>query len=319
MEYKSIMRPARRSSVARFLKLFIVFGAAVIFFGIVQTAFPGTLLLFISPNLPRSPYCGVWQTSSDARVKVKQFDEARHVRLTSKLIQKDGELELWDTPDGRWWIPGGNKEILSILLAQQRRKIYGNAGDGGVREGDVVLDCGAHIGTYVRTALNAGARLVVAIEPSPNAVESLRRNMAKEIAEKRVIVYPKGVWDKEETLTFFENGNGAAGDSFVNRTADSKQVRIPVSTIDKIAAELGIERVDFIKADIKGASERAVRGGSATIGRFRPRMAFSTEEAPEDPLSLTKLIQSVVPSYQVRCGPCLFDGDEVRTDVMFYR
>ena len=310
---------AGHTAITRCLKVFIAFGAVVVFFGLVQTAFPGTLLLFMAPNLPRSPYCGVWQTSADARVKVKQFDQARRVRLSSKLIRKDGELELWDTPDGRWWLPGGNNEILSILLAQQRRKIYGDAATGGVRAGDVVLDCGAHIGTYVRTALNAGARLVVAIEPSPQAVESLRRNMAREIAEKRVIVYAKGVWDKEETLTFFENGNGAAGDSFVNKTLDSKQVKIPVTTIDKLTAELGIERVDFIKADIKGASERAVRGGSATIRRFRPRMAFSTEEAPEDPLSLTKLIQSVVPSYQVRCGPCLFDGDEVRTDVMFYR
>ena len=305
--------------ITRCLKVFIGFGAVVVCFGLVQTAFPGALLLFIAPTLPRSPYCTVWQTSVDARVKVRQSEESKSIRRASKLIQRDGQLELWDTPYGRWWLPGGNTDILSILLAQQRRSIYGDAATGGVRTGDVVLDCGAHIGTYVRTALNAGARLVVAIEPSPLAVECLRRNMAKEIAENRVIVYAKGVWDKEETLTFYENGNGAAGDSFVNKTVDSKQVKIPVTTIDKLTAELGIKQVDFIKADIKGASERAVRGGSATIRRFHPRMAFSTEEAPEDPLSLTKLIQSAVPSYSVRCGPCLFDGDEVRTDVMFYR
>jgi FkbM family methyltransferase len=305
--------------IARCLKIFIGAGAVLIAFELIQTAFPGTLLLFVTPRLTRSPYCTVWQTSVDAGVKVKQFEDAKRIRRGSRIVQKDGPLELWDTPYGRWWLPGGNPDILSILLAQQHRKIYGDAATGGVRAGDIVLDCGAHIGTYVRAALNAGAKLVIAIEPSPDAVESLRRNMAREIEEKRVIVYPKGVWDKEETLTFFENGNGAAGDSFVKQGDDAKQVKIAVTTIDKLTLELGLERVDFIKADIKGASERAVRGASQVIHRFHPRMAFSTEEAPEDPLSLTRLIQDLAPSYHERSGPCLFDTNEVRTDVMFYQ
>jgi FkbM family methyltransferase len=305
--------------IARCLKIFIGAGLVLIACELIQAAFPGTILLFLTPRLARSPYCTVWQTSVDASVKVNQGEDAKRIQRASTLIQTDGPLELWDTPYGRWWLPGGSPGILSILLAQQHRKIYGDAGTGGVRAGDVVLDCGAHVGTYVRTALDAGAKLVVAIEPSPEAVESLRRNMAREIAEKRVIVYPKGVWDKEETLTFYENGNGAAGDSFVTHAADARKVQIAVTTIDKLTAELGLDRVDFIKADIKGASERAVRGGSAVLHRFHPRMAFSTEEAPEDPLALTRLIQGLAPSYRERAGPCLFDTSEVRTDVMFYQ
>lgn len=305
--------------IARGLKLFMAAGVVVIAFGLAQTVFPGTVLLFVIPKLPRSPYCTVWQTSVDVRVKIKQSEDAKKIREMSSLVRKEGPLELWDTPYGRWWVPAGSQDILPILLAQQRRKIYGDAAAGGVRAGDTVLDCGAHVGTYIRTALDAGAKLVIAIEPSPDAVESLRRNMAREIAEKRVILYPKGVWDKEETLTFYQNGNGTAGDSFVNRGADSREVKIDVTTIDKLWKELEIERIDFIKADIKGASERAVRGASEVIRRFHPRMAFSTEEAPEDPLALTRLIQSVAPSYRERCGPCLFDGSAVRTDVMFYQ
>lgn len=308
-----------RPAIARCLKIFIGAGAVLIACELIQTAFPGTVLLFLTPRLARSPYCTVWQTSVDASVKVKQVQDAKRIRRASTLIQKDGPLELWETPYGRWWLPGGSPDILSILLAQQRRNIYGDAATGGVRAGDTVLDCGAHVGTYVRTALHAGAKLVVAIEPSPDAIESLRRNLAREIAEKRVIVYPKGVWNKEETLTFYENGNGAAGDSFVTQAADAKKVKIQVTTIDKLILELGLERVDFIKADVKGSSERAVRGGSEVIRRFRPRMAFSTEEAPEDPLALTRLIQELVPSYHARAGPCLFDTTEVRTDVMFYQ
>jgi hypothetical protein len=67
-----------------------------------------------------------------------------------------------------------------VLLAQQKRKIYG----------------GAHVGTYVRTAPDAGAARVIAIELSPEALECLRRDVPREVASGRVIVYPKGIWDR---------------------------------------------------------------------------------------------------------------------------
>ncbi len=59
---------------------------------------------------------------------------------------------------------------MAILLAQQDRDIYGDD-RLGVRQGDIVFDCGAHIGVYTRKALSAGAKLVVAVEPTPVLVE----------------------------------------------------------------------------------------------------------------------------------------------------
>jgi len=41
----------------------------------------------------------------------------------------------------------------------------------GVRSGDIVLDCRAHVGTYARELLADGAKLVVAIEPAPKKLE----------------------------------------------------------------------------------------------------------------------------------------------------
>src|SRR5207249_7007341 len=158
--------------------------------------------------------------------------------------------------------------VLSILLAQQRSKIYGDATNGGVRRGDIVLDCGAHIGTFVKTALDAGAEKIVAIDPSPEALACLRRNFQREVGSGRLVIYPKGVWDEEKQLVLFANGNGAAGDSFVMEDARARRIPdIPVTTIDKIVSELGLARVDFIKADVKGASERMLKGGADTIRR----------------------------------------------------
>jgi len=94
---------------------------------------------------------------------------------------------------------------------------------------------------------------------------------------------------------------------------------IPVTTIDQIVAELHLARVDFIKGDVQGATERLLRGGSAVIKRDRPRLAFSTEEPVDYAPSIAKLALEIQPGYRTQCGPCLLDGREIYTDVMFFR
>ena len=67
---------------------------------------------------------------------------------------------------------GEGVKVLAILLAQQDRDIYGDD-RLGVRQGDIVFDCGAHMGVYTRKALSAGAKLVVAVEPTPVLVQKM--------------------------------------------------------------------------------------------------------------------------------------------------
>jgi hypothetical protein len=115
------------------------------------------------------------------------------------------------------------------------------------------------------------------------------------------------------------NGNGAAGDSFLEEGPGARLIAgLPVTTIDRIVAELGLPRVDLIKADVKGAGTRMIAGASETIRRFRPRIVVSTEEPPEDPVSIRNAVLGLVPDYRFRCGPCLFTGDEIRNDTVFF-
>lgn len=283
---------------------------------LVATAVRARPLLNLRSN---SPYCSVWLAISDAPIVIKQRRAARNIASHSRLVKRDGELDLWETPMGSYWVPTGSEMLLPTLLAQQERNVYGDA-DWGVRPGDIVLDCGAHVGVYSRKALSAGAKLVVAIEPSADAVECLRRNLAGEVAEGRAIIYPKGVWDHEGALTLFDNGNAAAANSFVVNGYKSKRIeQVPVTTIDQITEELQLSRVDFIKADIKGATERALLGGATVISRYRPRMALSTEEPPEDPALLARTVKRLLPGYDMKCGPCLTFRYAIFTDVVFFR
>jgi hypothetical protein len=110
----------------------------------------------------------------------------------SRILRTDGNLNLWRTPRGDWWLPRGSDAPVLGFLAQQQSKIYGE-GIWGVQKGDVVLDAGANIGVYTREALDEGASLVIAIEPGPENVECLRRNLKREIEDKRVVVAAHGI------------------------------------------------------------------------------------------------------------------------------
>src|SRR5580704_462706 len=282
--------------------------------------FPGLAILPFAAQAQKSPFCTVWQGVTDTQVKLTQAGFEKKILAESHPVRKDGVDKLWSTPAGEFWVPDTSDEILAILLAEQQRKIYGDAETGGVKSGDIVLDGGAHIGTYVKTALDAGAEKIVAIEPSPDALECLRRNFPKQIESGKVVVYPKGIWDEEKTLVFYSNGNGEEGDSFLSAGTGARHIAdIPVTTIDKIVAELHLPRVDIIKADIKGAGTRMIKGAGQTLRAYHPRMVISVEEAPEDPAEIRAAVLAVAPNYQFRPGPCLFTGDEIRNDTIFFQ
>jgi FkbM family methyltransferase len=227
-----------------------------------------------------------------------------------RVIERDpAGYELWETPRGRWWMPQGD-QILPFLLAEQESRIYGT-GDRGVHPGDLVLDCGANVGTFVKTALESGAEMVVAIEPAPQTLECLRRNLAPEIAAHRVIIYPKGVWDKDDFLTLSVDEHNVGSNSLVIDTQRAKSVRVPLTTIDKLVAELKLGRVDFIKMDIEGAEKNALAGGRETIQHFHPRMSISSEHLPDDVQKIPEVVRGIRAEYHVEYADCQDQGSRV--------
>jgi UDP-3-O-acyl-N-acetylglucosamine deacetylase len=96
------------------------------------------------------------------------------------------------------------------------------------------------------------------------------------------------------------------------------QVQVPLTTIDKLVAELNLPRVDFIKMDIEGAEVPAMRGAHDTIKRFKPRMAIATEHKPDDEYTIPAAARSLRPDYQVQCGPCVEANGRVRPDVLYF-
>jgi FkbM family methyltransferase len=268
----------------------------------------------------RSPACPLSQAVKAEENPRRQIEIKDRILAASKMIGKDDQYEQWQTPKGTYWIAAGSRYVLPFNLAEQERHIYGTS-PFFVRQGDVVLDCGANIGVFAREALNAGAKTVVAIEPAPENVECLRRNFAPEIEQGRLIVYPKGVWDKDDWLTMNVDDTNSAADSFVMNPKEAKpsQQRLPLTTIDKLVAELKLEKVDFIKMDIEGAEPNAVIGARQTIQKYHPRLAMSVYHQPDHPQVIPRLIKETWAGYRMECGPCAIDANSrIRPDVFYF-
>jgi FkbM family methyltransferase len=241
------------------------------------------------------------------------------LKLKVRLVERDASgYYLWDTPRGRFWMPKSSDPRLASLLAEQERGIYRHEG-ARVLAGDVVLDCGAHVGVFTREALSQGARLVIAIEPAPDNIECLRRNFAAEIAAGKVIVYPKGVWDRDDTLVLREvDGNSARDTIVMDRGISTRPVPVPLVPIDELVSELGLQRVSFIKMDIEGAERKAVLGARDTLRRYKPRLALCAYHVPGDPEAISAEVLSIVPSYRRACGSCLEYRLRMVPEVLFF-
>ena len=172
---------------------------------------------------------------------VSQFKQVKMAMLERSFkVRDDGKFQVWSTPQGEFRYAGPMSDLDAFVLAEEELDIYRTY---RIKPGFVVLDCGANVGTFTRRALNRGATKVIAIEINAEEQEGLRRTFADEIRAGRVIVYPKGVWDKETDLDL-------RGDS-VALPRNGAPTRLPVTTIDKIVSELNLTSVDFIKMDIE--------------------------------------------------------------------
>jgi FkbM family methyltransferase len=252
----------------------------------------------------------------------RRLDRQREKSLAKecRILERDAAngLELWDTPLGRYWVPRADPSFFYLILVEEQRGIYGTPGRLGVHQGDVVLDCGAHVGTFTRQALNAGARQVIAIEPFSKNLVCLRRNFETEIAQGRVVIFEKGVWDHEDVLDFAESSDASTMGSVIFARGP-KMTRIPVTTIDKLVTELKLTRVDFIKMDIEGAERNALMGASQTISGYRPRMALCTYHRADDPEKIISLVRGFWPDFRLECVACIEDRRHIYPEtVMIY-
>ena len=210
--------------------------------------------------------------------------------------------------------------ILRDSIGEQDR-IQERFGETLIREGDIVIDCGAHVGTFVHHALANGASKVVAIDPDPTQVECLRRNFREEIAAGRVVVVPEGVWNEQGTMTLYVVSLHSGASSLLEKPGE-KEITVKVTTIDELVGRLELPRVDLIKLDIEGAEREALRGASETLEKYGPALLIDSYHRPDDAEVLPRLIDAAGVGYQASCGWCGLEkgrSKHLKPHVQLYR
>ena len=244
-----------------------------------------------------------------SEVRVKDYDEAFGVELIS-LPHRD----YWIRKQGEKW---DGRELLANLTGEHEWIASQNP-DKVVQMGDIVVDCGAHVGVFVDQALRRGAKKVIAIDPDPIQIECLRRNFSSEIAAGKVVVVPKAVWSREDTLKLHLSARNSGMSSVVEHRG-GEELTVAATTIDRLVVELNLERVDYIKFDIEGAEREALKGAVETLSDFRPRLLIDSYHREDDMAVLPQVIAAANPDYELTAGPCHVSGEYDSGDLVpFY-
>lgn len=252
-----------------------------------------------------------WQAM---RRKVERHGVWMDLKASARAVREENGWTLWEIAGERYWTPRASR-VLPGLIEERGSGMYD--GEGAPRSGDTVLDCGAHIGTFAAAALARGAARVIAVEPAPDNLECLRRNLAEPIAAGRVTVCPAGVWDRETVLLLrVSPHNPAANSVALNFRGSLPGPRVRTETIDALVDRLGLDRVDCIKLDVEGAECEALWGARQTLRRWRPRMAVAAEHRAGDTERIPEVVRSIRADYRVQFGPWVLCRHSIRPQML---
>ncbi|MDP1630856.1 MAG: FkbM family methyltransferase [Caulobacter sp.] len=155
-----------------------------------------------------------------------------------------------------------------------------------VPEDAVIIDVGAHAGQFARLFAGMAPRgQVWSFEPSAYARSVMEvASMVRRI--DNITLLPLGLSDAPGELvlnTPIKKGGGlgfgAAHLGEDARPGPTFEQVVTLTTLDAFAQEKALTRLDLIKIDIEGWELQALRGGQATLSRFKPALFLEVSDA----------------------------------------
>ncbi len=159
--------------------------------------------------------------------------------------------------------------------------------DQMLRPGMVVIDVGANIG---EVSLVAGRRVgpqgrVIAFEPAPTIADELETHVQRNQMQDVVHIERLGLADKPATLPLYASCGQAdtadphrgLGSLHGEPDKDALLAVVEVATLDHMAEQLALDRLDLLKVDIEGGELPCLRGAEKTLRRFLPIIAVEVQ------------------------------------------
>lgn len=171
--------------------------------------------------------------------------------------------------------------MLDQYMARQR-----------INKGNIVLDCGAHIGTFSLLASQLDA-FVIAVEPLKINLSCLELLIAR---YGNICMAPGVVYDCNQQILFTlkDSRSTASG-----RVTEDGEAVVRAMTIDTIADRLGLASIDFIKMDTEGSEYNAIVGADKVLKEFGPELAITAYHRENDTQRLRELILSIRDDYNL--------------------
>lgn len=175
--------------------------------------------------------------------------------------------------------PDALREAPNVILAQGAYESFEKALILRLAQGaHTIFDIGANIGWYsLHIAQQEPQARVFAFEPVPGTHARLLANLARNAAGARVTPVRDGLSDSPGLFDMFvpaTSGSPAASLSELHPGEGSRRVSCRFTTLDEFVAAQGVGRLDLIKCDVEGAELRVLKGGAATLARFRPAVVI---------------------------------------------
>jgi FkbM family methyltransferase len=184
-----------------------------------------------------------------------------------------------------------------------------------IRPGDIVLDIGAHIGSFTIPLARAvwPDGVVVAFEPNDFTSEVLEINVELNDLSRVVEVEHIALSDTQRVFTIDTPRSNTGASHLTLEEADESS--ITTSTLSDWFATTHLETLDFIKVDVEGMEMQVLAGGREILDRFTPTMLIEVDEQQLDRYgsSLEELDDLLVASdYRMflHTGPRNVDNDD---------
>lgn len=170
------------------------------------------------------------------------------------------------TYDGLKWHADRLTEEFGDTLALEHESDYAPYITGRLKEGDVFVDVGAHVGHWTVRAAAQGVR-VIAVEADPVTAERLQQNLDLNGLEAEIV--QMAAWDEFVTL-HLNHQNQELYDGTNQTRPDGDGAEVYAGPLDeKLFNE---DRIDLIKIDVEGADLHVLRGLRETIARCHPTL-----------------------------------------------
>jgi FkbM family methyltransferase len=143
--------------------------------------------------------------------------------------------------------------------------------------GGVFVDAGANIGLFSLMAarLVGPTGRVLAVEPGEESLARLDANLAlNQLPQVKVIRAALGAEPGAARLFHVPLGDDPQAYSLLPESGATESEAVPVTTLDLLAEQEGLTRLDCFKLDVEGAEPMIIAGSRATLARFRPIVIF---------------------------------------------